>query len=233
MYDKRKDFNMQRYLIENHGPNEANVKFMFCESVRICQRDGMSKITLCVPSKREFPTTIVGRMLGDTAKKLCQGRAVPLLGNLLFDLVCANKIQSSCTYEMIIGVYLSLDAIYNLDSIQSVKAIMFLPWTENEGKMWLTTWNATILGANTWQVHQTSLPLDVDNTLSVLTHGINLPTGLTHPFDRDAARRVLIELRDSGHVLCPSNVRNWAMQKGWSYDAAKDLASEVVKIFHR
>lgn len=231
MYDKRKDFEVQRYLIENHGANEANVRFMFRESARICQRDGISKITLCVPSKREFPTTIVGRMLGDVAKKLCQGQTVPFAENLSLDLMCASKIQPFCVYEMIIGVYLSLEALYKLDSIQSTKAIMFLPWTEDEGKMWLSTWKATILGVNTWQVQPTSLPLDVDNALSILTQGINLSTGLTHPSDRNAARDLLRKLKDLGYVLCPSDVRNWAAQKGWPNGAAKDLATEVAKIF--
>ena len=233
MPDKRKDVKMQRYLIENHGPNEANVSFMFRESLRICQRDGLSRITLCVHSKREFPTTIVGQMLGDAVKKLCQGQTVILPGNLPLDLVCASKIQFSCNYEMIIGVYLSLDAIYKLDSILSAKAIMFLPWTENEGKMWLSTWRATILGVNTWQVQPTSLPQDVDKALSTLTQGINLSMGLAHPFDRNTVRNLLKKLKDLGYVLCPSDARNWAAQKGLPYGAAKDLAAEVAKIFHR
>ena len=222
---------MKRYLIENHGPNDANVKFMFRESLRMCQREGISRITLCVPNKGDFPTTIVGRLLGDAAKKLCKGQTVLLPGNLPLDLVCANKIPHSCTYEMIIGVYLSLDAIYKLDSIHSAKAIMFLPWTEHEGKKWLSTWDATILGTNTWHVQQTSLPPDVENALSGLTHGINLSTGLIHPFDRKAARSVLTELRDLGHALCSADVRSWAVRNGWRPDDAKDLADEVARIF--
>lgn len=103
MHDKRKAFKMERYLIENNGPNEANVKFMFRESLRICQCDGIAKITLCVPSKREFPTTVVGKVLGGLARKLCQGQIVRLQENLSLELVCASKIHPFSVYEMVIA----------------------------------------------------------------------------------------------------------------------------------
>jgi hypothetical protein len=132
---------------------------------------------------------------------------------------------------MIVGVYLSLESLFKLESEVSAKAIIFLPWMEDEGKRWLSTWDATILGANTWQVQQTSLPTDVENALSGLTHEINLSTGLIHPSDRKAARRVLTELRDLGHALCSADVRSWAVRNGWRPDDAKDLADEVARIF--
>lgn len=231
MPDKRKDVKMQRYLIENHGPNEANVSFMFRESLRICQRDGLSRITLCVPSKREFPTTIVGQMLGDAVKKLCQGQTVILPENVSLDLVCASKSQNFYGYDLIVAVYLSLDALYKFDTDMSAKAILFLPWMEEEGKQWLATRNPTILGANTWQVQQTTLPLEVVSTLSALSSGINLSTGLAHPKDRKTAREVLRGLRDSGHLLCPTDAKNWALKNGWSLDVANDLATEVASVF--
>ena len=222
---------MQRYIIEDHGGNVENAKFMLSEAMRICQRDGMSRITLFVPNKGSFPSTVVGQFLGGVTKKLCKGEAVCLTENISLDLQSANKVRHICHYEMIVGVYLSLESLFKLESEVSAKAIIFLPWMEDEGKRWLSTWDATILGANTWQVQQTSLPPDVENALSGLTHGINLSTGLIHPFDRKAARSVLTELRDLGHALCSADVRSWAVRNGWRPDDAKDLADEVARIF--
>lgn len=222
---------MQRYIIENHGGNVENAKFMFSEAMRICQRDGMSRITLFVPNKGSFPDTLVGQLLGGVATKLCRGESFLIAENILLDLQGANKVRHICHYEMIVGVYLSLESLFRLESALSAKAIIFLPWMEDEGKRWLSTWGATILGTNTWQVQQTSLPPDVENALSVLTQGINLSTGLIHPSDRRTARRVLTELRDLGHALCSADVRSWAVRNGWRPDDAKDLADEVARIF--
>ena len=231
MPDKRKDVKMQRYLIENHGPNEANVSFMFRESLRICQRDGLSRITLCVPSKREFPTTIVGQMLGDAVKKLCQGQTIILPENVSLDLVCASKSQNFYGYDLIVAVYLSLDALYKFDTDMSAKAILFLPWMENEGKQWLAIRNPTILGTNTWRVQHALLPSEVNNVLSIMADGINLSTGLAHPSDRKTAHEALMKIRDLGYSLDSNDVKNWAIQNGWGLDAANDLAKEVAKVF--
>ena len=89
------------------------------------------------------------------------------------------------------------------------------------------------MGVNTWQVQPTLFSQDVDNALSTLTQGINLSTGLVHPSDRNAVQNLLKKLKDFGYVLSPSDVRNWAIQKGWPYGVAKDLAAEVAKIFQR
>ena len=128
-------------------------------------------------------------------------------------------------------MYLSLDALYKFDTDTSAKAILFLPWMENEGKQWLATRRPAILGANTWQVQHTSFPLEVDNALSIMTDGINLSTGLAHPSDRKYAREVLMKLRDSGYSLSSSDVKNWAIQNGWGLDASNDLAKESAKVF--
>lgn len=222
---------MQRYLIENRGANKENINFMFSEALRICQCEGISKITLFVSSKKVFPSTVVGQMLGDVAKRLCQGQTVGFQGNISLDLESASKAPRQRVYEMVVYLYLSSEACLMLDSVLSAKVIIFLPWMEDEGKMWLSTWNATILGTHTWPVQQTSLPQTVNNALSALSQGVNLSTGLAHPSDRDEARRVLIELRKFGHVLSPNDVKVWALQNGWRSDHAKDLAEEVARIF--
>lgn len=224
---------MQRYLIESHGPNKANAAFMFQEAFRICQRERMSRITLAVSNKTTFPSTPIGELLGDGARKICQGMTLHLQENLSLDLVCVNKGENFYAYEMVVAVYLSLDDLYKLDSDMSAKAIVFLPWLEDEGKQWLATRRPTILGVNTWQVLPTAFPQDVDNALSTLTQGINLSTGLAHPSDRNTVRNILKKVKDLGYVLSPNDAKNWAVQKGWPYVAVKELAAEVAKVFQQ
>ena len=222
---------MQRYLIESNGPNKDAAMLMLQEAFRICQRERMSRITLVVPNKATFPSTPVGELLGDGVRRLCQGKTLALSEDLSLELVCASKSQNFYGYDLIVAVYLSLDALYKFDTDMSAKAILFLPWMEEEGKQWLATRNPTILGANTWQVQQTSLPLEVVSALSALSSGINLSTGLAHPEDRKTVREVLRRLRDSGHLLCSTDVKNWALKNGWPLDGANDFATEVASIF--
>ncbi|MGA1825513.1 MAG: hypothetical protein ACMUIP_12715 [bacterium] len=116
-----------------------------------------------------------------------------------------------------------------LDSLNSVQAIMLLPWTEDEGKAWLSTWNVTTLGNSTWQVQQTSLPADIEADLLRLTQGINLSTGLSHPSDKESAKHILNGLKKKGHRLDADDIRKWALRNNWKPRHAEDLA----KLAHR
>lgn len=222
---------MQRYLIENHGANKEAAMLMLQGAFSICQNMGLSRIALVVPNKAAFLSSPVGELLSGGARELCQGKSLALPEKLSLDLFCASKSQSFYGYDLIVAMYLSLDALYKFDTDMSAKAILFLPWMENEGKQWLATRNPTILGANTWQVQHASFPPEVDNSLSIMTDGINLSTGLAHPSDRETAREVLMKLRDSGYSLSSSDVKDWAIKNGWGLDAANDLAKEAAKVF--
>ena len=224
---------MLRYLIENQGSNKESEIFMLQEAFSICKSVGLTKITLVVPSKTVFLSSPVCGLLGEEAKKLCQGKTLVLHENLSLDLVYASTTRNIYCCELVVAMYLSLDSLYKFDTDMSAKAILFLPWTKKEGMQWLAIRNPTVLGANTWHVQHISLSSEVNNVLSILTDGVNLSTGLAHPSDRKVARKALMKISDLGYLLNSSDVKNWAIQNGWGVDAANDLAKEAAKVFKR
>jgi hypothetical protein len=221
-----------RYLIENHGPDQDAINTAFAEAFQICTQKAISNITLLVPAKGTFQDTVVGTFLGDkVTKALCKGQIVRITDDLTMNLESPKTISPYGSYGMVIGVYLTQKDQNVLDSLTSVKAIVLLPWTEDEGKSWLSTWNATILGNSSWQVQQTTLPTDVEADLLRLTQGINLSTGLSHPSDKESAKRILAAIKERGHRLNPDDIRKWALRNNWQPRNAEDLAKLAGRCF--
>jgi len=221
-----------RYLIENHSTDQDGIKTSFTEAFQICTQNGISKITLLVSAKGTFPNTVVATFLGDkVTKALCKGQTVRSTYNLTMNLESPKTISSYGSYGMVIGVYLSQRDHNVLDSLTSVEAVVLLPWTEDEGKAWLSTWNATTLGNSTWQVQQTTLPADVEADLLRLTQEINLSTDLSHQSDKESAKNILAGLKKRGHRLNPDDIRKWALRNNWKPRHAEDLAKLAGRYF--
>jgi len=221
-----------RYLIENHGPDHEAIKTAFAGAFQICNQNGISEITLLVPAKGSFSGTVVGKFLGGSlTKALCKGETVKISENLSMNLESPKTFSSYKTYGMVIGVYLSRKDQDALDSISSVKAIVLLPWTEEEGKAWRSTWNTTTLGKSTWQEQQATFPADVENDLFLLTRRINLSTGLSHPSDKESAKRTLSGIKQSGHRFVPDDIRKWALRNNWSPKGAEALGKLATRYF--
>lgn len=224
--------NIPRYLIENHGPDHEALKTAFAGAFQVCVQNDITSITLLVPAKGAFPSTVVGTFLGDkVTKALCKGETVKIAENLVMRLESPKTFSPHKSYGMVIGVYLSQKDQNVLDAVSSAKAIVLLPWTEAEGKMWLSTWNATVLGKSTWQVQQTTFPQDVEDDLLSLTRRINLSTGLSHPLDKKAAQETLSGIKHRGHRLVPDDVRKWALRNNWQPDDAEDLGKLAARYF--
>ena len=221
-----------RYMIENHGPDHEAIKTAFAGAFQVCAQNGITNITLLVPAKGAFPNTVVGTFLGDSVTKaLCKGESVRITADLTMNLESPKTISPYGSYGMVVGVYLSQKDQNVLDSLSNVKAIVLLPWTEEEGKTWLSTWNATVLGKSTWQVQQTAFPADVEEALLLLTHGINLSTGLSHPSDKESAKRTLFGIKRRGHRLNPDDIRRWALRNNWQPRDAEDLGKLAARYF--
>lgn len=222
-----------RYVIESHGPDAEAIKTAFQGAFQICVQNGISEITLLVPSKGSFPSTVVGTFLGASASKaLCEGQRIKITDNLLMNLESSKTFETYRSYGMLVGLYLSQKDINVLDSA-SAKAIVLLPWTADEGKSWISTWNPTVLGENTWQVSQATLDPAVEGELLSLTNSINLMTGLSHPSDKKHAQEVLRKLKSSGHSPEPEDIRKWAVRNNWQPDDADDLKKLAERHFKK
>lgn len=223
--------NIPRYLIENHGPDIEGIKTAFAGAFQVCQQAGITQITLIVPAKGTFPDTVVGSFLGSAASKaLCNGQSVRISDTISMNLESVKTFSLHGTYGMVIGIYLSEKDHQVLDSIRRASAIVLLPWTEDEGKAWMATWSPTVLGASTWCVPTGGLPKEVEDALLVLTRGINLSTGLSHPSDKESAKRTLTAIRKAGHRPDADEIRRWAVRHDWAPREADDLAKLAARI---
>ena len=223
--------NITRYLIENEGADETTFRLAIIESKTICHQLGLSRITLLVPAIGNISGSIVESNFGkDITKKLCNGESYKLNG-IMIDLLSPRQKRFSfnTSYETVIAMHLSLDVI---DAIELAAALVFLPWSEKEGKDWLSTCNPVILGKNAWQVQQVNLDPYVVAALNSLTSTINLSSGLLHSMDKKTTKVTLSTIKEAGHQPDPEDLRKWAMQNNWSSsgaDALKKMAERKFK----
>jgi hypothetical protein len=221
---------IQRFIVENNGPNEEAVKMLFAEAIRYSSMNNIRKITLLVSVKGSFPDTVVGNFLGQkNSKKLCKGNSLLITDNISLNLDIPKNMSGFGAYGLVIGIYLSKHDLNALDSIRSAKAIAYLPWFEDEGKAWAATWCPKVWGISSWSVIPVSLPFFVEEELQRLTRIINLSTGLTHPSDKTAAQQIFKKLKSGGHTIHPENIRQWAIKNGWQPRHAEALSQLASK----
>lgn len=219
-----------RYVIETNLPDKAATQFMFSQAVRVCRELGIKEVSLLVGDKGQFRTTEVGLLLGsDGAGALCFGRRIPLQDGILLALQSLHRFDQFATYGLLIGVYLSTDGLDKLDSASRAQAIMFFPWTEKEGKAWLSTWDATVLGQREWCAEPLQLDPGVEGALAEFADEINLSKGLCRPADRQLARGTFADLKKRGLRYDPEHVRWWALRNGFQPRDANHLKEMAQK----
>ncbi|MDW3689038.1 hypothetical protein RA280_46465 [Cupriavidus sp. CV2] len=220
-----------RFMVENVGTNIDAVKIVFEEAFKYAVSNGIAQITLLVPVKGAFPDTAVEKFVGPNAKSLCKGGSMQLGGGVSLDLITARDAPSYRSNGIVIGVYLSQIDLDALDSVRSARAIVYLPCFEEEGKAWMSTWSPVVWGASTWSVAPVSLPPAVEAELLRLTSAVNLTTGLSHPSDKENAKRTFSSLKRDGHNVQPEDLRRWAIKNGWAPRHAEDLFKLAGKYF--
>lgn len=67
----------------------------------------------------------------------------------------------------------------------------------------------------------------VEEGMKLIKEDINLSTGFSHPSDRSKTIELLIKLKQSGYILDPFQIRQWAIQNEFSVKYAEDLKDFV------
>ena len=174
--------------------------------------------------------TIVAEFLGQAATKaLLKGQQVLLTDGVSMTLESGQTFRPFVGQGLLVGAHVSIADMNKLDDSYGAQAIMYLPWTDDEGKEWQATWNPQIVGAETQNIPSGNLPDAVEKALSRLTQTINLGTGLGHPSDKKHAERTIDKLRADGHSFDPAEIRRCAQRHGWSSSAAADLEGVAQK----
>ncbi|KGC29858.1 hypothetical protein [Burkholderia pseudomallei] len=220
-----------RFLIENEGPNIENVKLALHEVVVYCSSHGLGHIALIVPAKGHFLGGIVAEALGQQqAKSLHAGRPLAVSGlNINITLAHPGNITTIPTGTFLVGMHLPSSVMQKVDDAAAPSAIAYLPWSEDEGKEWLSTWNPSIWGTNTWKVSATEMNPEVLAALEKLQRRVNVATGLTHPADKKDATETFKSLKKHGYPIDADEIRAWASRNGWNHRAANALAAVATK----
>jgi hypothetical protein len=215
----------QRFIVENAGPNIVTVQKLFEQSAAFCLRNSIGVITLIVPVKAAFPDTVIADYLGSSmARRLSRGAPVTLVKNLEIRLAIPSQLNHATDIGLVVAAFLSLQDLAIIDANPSLKALAFLPWTEDEGKKWMGIWTPSVWGDARWDVARYSLPVPVDQELARLTRVVNLSTGLKDPRDKESALRIFKGFRLQGHQLDAEHIKGWAIQHGWPARHAEELA---------
>lgn len=215
----------QRFIVENDGPNLSAVRTLFEQAATLCLRNAIPSITLVVPVKAAFPSTVIADYLGTSiARCLSRGASMTLVKGLELHLAIPEQLSRDADAGLVLAAFLSLDDLALIDAAPSLKALAFLPWTEDEGKRWMSLWMPAVWGESTWQVEPYSLPEPVEHELARLTRVVNLSTGLKDPRDQESALRIFKGFRLDGYHLDAGHIKGWAIQHGWAARHADDLA---------
>ena len=218
---------IDRYIV-HRTPDQVQTAFQGI--LKICRSKGLNTVTLIVPQKSGWDQTLVAQFLGPAiAKALLKGQSVNVTDGVNLTLESDSTYRPRSGNQLLVGAHVSLKTMNKLDDSWSAQAVMYLPWTDNEGAEWQATWDPKIVGPSTLNIEPNSLPKPVEEALSELTNVINLGTGLSHPSDKKHAERTIDKLRSDGCSFDPAELRRWAQRNGWSSTAAAELEAVARK----
>lgn len=220
---------VSRFLVGNNSSNTDSIKLAFAQAYQQCKTKGLSNITLVFPTKGSFASSDIAEFLGVNAKALAKGVPINLGESIQLSFDIPRNISSFGKYDVLLATYLTENDMDIIDGIHNINSIVFLPWNENDGKRWLSTWKPQIIGSSTWNISSESLPQALQDAILKLGRCINMSTGLTHPSDKDMAKKLFTEIRKKGISVSPELVRQFAVQNGWEPVRARELANFASK----
>lgn len=160
---------------------------------------------------------------------MIKGHIINLGSHVRLEFNVPKNLPIYGNHDIVLATYLTDKDMDIIDSVQNSNSIVFLPWSEEEGKRWLSTWEPEIVGPSTWKILKPELPAPVGNEILRLGRCINMSTGLSHPSDKDRAKRIFADLKKQGLKTSEEAIRQFAVNNGWDPVSAQELASFAKK----
>ena len=116
-----------------------------------------------------------------------------------------------------------------VDSIQNINSIVFYLGQRRKVNDGYLHGSLKKVGPSTWKILKPELPDPIGNEILRLGRCINMSTGLSHPSDKDRAKRIFAGLKKQGLKASEEAIRQFAVNNGWAPVRAQELASFAKK----
>lgn len=226
---------IQRYLIPAHGAEVEPIKTAMALVQALCKESETPiDAILFIPSKRSLEGTTLEEVLGTTiTKALLKGEIITLPGGGNLKLKTQRTFRDRRTSAIVLAVYATTKMLDEVDNVKDAAAVIIVPWDMEEVADWKRTWNPRVLGEPPTEPSKLIHDPVAEEALKMLTHSINLSTGLLNPTDKNRAVQLFRELRKNRVDFDPRSVRAWAVRKGWTPDGADRLRDVVQAVEDR
>jgi hypothetical protein len=195
-----------------------------------CRTNQKNKAILAVPSKGALGGVIENVLSRGIVNRLALNKEVFLQDNIRLEVITENQDIYGLDTP-ILAVFPTKKLLDKIDSVSGSQHVLVIPWSIDEIRYWIDTWNVSALGEEIAGGKKTELTPLVIEALKTLTRHINLSTGLLHPSDKAAAVELILRLKNAGQLIDPDEARRWLVSEGdWrpkDADAFKDLVEKI------
>jgi len=212
----------ERYITYSEGPDEDALKEALNKAIELCVSLKHNTVIIHVPTIGSL-NGIIKDVLGEAlVKKLSKDKSI-VINSIKFLLNTKSIKINNWTEDIILSIHPTSEMFDNLNDLNKAKAIVVVPWTEEERDAWIKTWNLEIIGEHEIEIETAGIDTILEKALSILTGMVNLSSSLTHPSDKDKTIQLLQVLKKKGIDLNPDNIKIWALRNGWNSNAASKL----------
>jgi hypothetical protein len=189
---------------------------------------------MLIPAKLNLQGVIEEALGNRVVRALAQGKRVSLPSGANMRVETQKTFRDSRSQDLILGMYVTQKMLNQIDGAKQAAAVIVVPWTMEEVAEWRKTWNPKLPGQES-APSQTVLVENpaVEAALEMLTHTVNLSTGLSHPSDKTQAVKLFRLLFDNGELYDADSVRAWAMRNGWTPEGADELRAVAQAVSER
>jgi hypothetical protein len=226
----------KRYLIPANGPQSEPIKEALSLLVQLLRSEFSSvrRVTLLVPKLLHLESSTLGEAIGrNLARLLEQGKPISINAKVQLEPKTIRTLSRHGYPELVLALWVNRKMLDAIDSLLGLRAVIVVPWLEDEVENWRRTWNPVVRGKEVVPEETLISNAVVEEALDELAGSINLGTGLSHPSDKESAESMLWHLHNSGEWEEPANMRAWALRKGWPLASAEDLQAAAEKIQKR
>ncbi len=211
----------ERYITNLASSDRNAVADAFQKILELCASLSHNAVILHLPSKNQLSQ--LSLLLGQTLIRRLKNDNYGRWNEITLTLNTERLDISDWTEDIILSLYPTSKMTDNLNNLRRARAIVVVPWIDNEREKWIKTWNPEIIGGGEMEIEDLDLDPRLERALSALTEMINVSTGLTHSSDRESAIQLLQILHRKGIQLNPDNMKIWALQNGWTSNGANQL----------